>query len=282
MPTLSFGAVLAAPVVSFTERLESLLARAGLRWGEIEVRVDPWGPDDEYTIRAPAFQTTSASVFAHNPRQPQSNIERAFDALARAGLSPRKVGSVIVVMKPATLPPGLGSVLGSVKPIVDPESGKSLDDLIADLRAAEKVLYALPYGSREARYREAGVSDLRKRVQRLRLRIEKAKRGLRLSSHERYLVGWPAGVYVGGSAGQAAILRGNEIVGWMLIQEHRHQVMARDANYSIGTQVSTHHIPLRLDGRTLSGGRVGGYDSGWLRANEALDEFARYLQQQAG
>lgn len=164
------------------------------------------------------------------------------------------------------------------KEIVDPESGKNWEDLKAEYEATIKKMYedlnALDMLSNWKEYKSLSdkIDLYRKnvgaRLDRLRLRVEKAKRGLRLSSNPKHMAGFPSRGdwgYLGPDSTTSAILRGDEVVGWVVGKESRTSVRAPGSPISMGTSVSMSYTAYTLEGK-----QVGGRNR---NTNGALDEF---------
>lgn len=163
------------------------------------------------------------------------------------------------------------------KEIVDPESGKNWEDLNAEYDATIKKMYedlnALPTFSKAYDALSKRIDTYRKnvggRLDRLRLRVEKAKRGLRLSSNPKHMAGFPSRGdwgYLGSDSTASAILRGDEVVGWVVGKESSTPVRAPGAMYSMGTSVSTSYTAYTFEGKQVGYG-------GSRNTNGALDEF---------
>jgi len=170
------------------------------------------------------------------------------------------------------------------KPIVDPETGMTYAQL---RKHFELTLNAMYDELKAGNYRDRRLSeklkqyqkDMGSRVDRLRLREEKAKMGLRLSSRPKDVADHPKTgdfSYLG-NAVVSAILRGNEVVGWVISKSRSVPVSEPGKSYSYGSQKVTDHTPYTLDGQKIPG--VLGMSKGSTKS--ALEAFHSFLTTQA-
>lgn len=169
--------------------------------------------------------------------------------------------------------------------IVDPESGLGWAELRALLESKEKEFYEkiekIPAYTDEGKAIRANFDRYRKdmgaRLDRLRLRIQKAERGLRLSTSAKDMAKKPARGDWGyeGSADLkiSAIVSSEGVVGWVA-EKTRRISDTGGGNLIIGYRYIKNYTPYDLEGKKLPGVT----DSG--SANRALDDFADWMKKQ--
>jgi hypothetical protein len=163
--------------------------------------------------------------------------------------------------------------------IRDPQSGKNFDELKKEKDETLAKMYAelkaknYPHAEREVvlRYEK----EMGARLNRLRTRIEKAERGLRLSTNAKHMAQKPSHGdwgYEGAGVAISAIVSSEGVVGWMVQTERRIPVMAPGSRIQHGTQVLAQFTPYGPDGKKIPG------VSASRTANRALDDFSDWLK----
>lgn len=168
----------------------------------------------------------------------------------------------------------------------DPESGKTLVEFEKEFEETLAKMYAESAAKGYSPYLSEQIKRYRKevggRVERLRMRIQKAQRGLRLSTNPKDLAKKPPRGdwgYEGPDDKISAIVSSEGgVVGWMVSETKRHPVMVPGKNYSSGYEIRVIHTPYTLEGKFLPGKPSEGGPSG---ANRALDRFSDYLKKQS-
>lgn len=168
------------------------------------------------------------------------------------------------------------------KEIVDPKSGKNYEDLKAEYEATINSMYgnleelwgAESYKEHDTLSKKIDVyrAEMKDRLYRLRVRTEKAKRGLRLSSKPEHMAGMPSRGDWGFSDldVSSAILRGDEVVGWVVGKREMGQTVPKGSTISIRNREWVIYTAYTLGGE--------GVGTGQSSATEALKEFHRVTQ----
>lgn len=163
----------------------------------------------------------------------------------------------------------------------DPESGKTLAELKKEMDETLEKMYetsrAQGYPTSLSEQIKRYHKDMGGRVQRLETRIEKAKRGLRLSTNSKHMAMKPArgdwGWEGGGDLKISAIVNvEGAVVGWVGAKTKKHPLMAPGSPISYGHTNTTEYTPYTLEGKYLPGKPSAG------AATRALDSFSKYLQ----
>lgn len=168
------------------------------------------------------------------------------------------------------------------KEIVDAKSGKNYEDLKAEYEATINSMYgklkelwgASSYKEHDALSKKIDVyrAEMKERLSLLRARTEKAKRGLRLSSNPKHMAGFPSRGDWGFSDldVSSAILRGDEVVGWVVGKREMGQTVPKGSTISIRNREW-----MTYTAYTLGGEKVG---TGHSSATDALKDFHRVTQ----
>jgi len=236
---------------------------------------------EQYISSHPDEQAKILNLFQKNPTQVQSLLSGRM-----ANLRNRVAGRYLARLREAKarearidLAEQVASIymsrLAGKAPvqIVDPESGLGYEELKAQF---DQTLDEMYKSNKKTDVIKQYRKDMGGRVERLRQRIQKAERGLRLSTSPKDLAGMPKTIDLFQSADSkiSAIVSSEGVVGWVRQLNKQIPLMVPNKNYSYGHTNVKRFTVCGPDGKKLPGSHEVG------SANDALDVFAEWMKKQ--